>query len=232
LPAASSLDVDDAIIDVRSAIDEELLAFLTRRLQLVGENKLVAADISDGLLVSVLKLIASNGKFPMEKGRFWQILDRHGPFSPLTPDDSARARLARKIESLLAAAVNENFEDGFDSDLSLELQRLVLKYGEPTVEIVGDLTAENRVAPSVAAEVLKCLGEIRNEETREARRQVLEHGLNAPSHFVRDGAVIGLSGLSDPRSIAALWAAAEREDHRLLRTNMAILVEHLKGLQP
>jgi len=65
-----------------------------------------------------------------------------------------QARLSNEIESLFAAAENESFEDGFDSALSLELQRLVLRYGTATLEIVGNLLQENRVAPPVAAEVL------------------------------------------------------------------------------
>ena len=60
----------------------------------------------------------------MEMGRFWNILDRFDPSSPFGPQDAIRARLSSEIESLLAAAENESFEDGVDSVLSMELQRL------------------------------------------------------------------------------------------------------------
>ena len=224
-------DVDDAIVDARVAIDDGLLDYLNSRPQIVGEKEL-PADISDGLLISVLKLISSNGKYPMETDRFWKILDRYNLSSSLQPEDSIRARLTSEIGLLFATAEKENFEDGFDSELSLELQRLVLKYGEMTLEIVRDLLSENRVAPQVAAEALSCLGEMKNEATYEDRRLLLENCLASPSHITRDGAVAGLSNLCDPRSISALEAAAQREDYRLLRTNMVNLLEHLKGLQP
>ena len=96
----------------------------------------------------MLKLIAPDGKYPMEKGRFWQILDRYDPFSPWRPDDAIRARLATEIEGLFAAAENESFDDGFDSVLSLELQRLVLRHGNTTLEIVSEMIFEGRATPA------------------------------------------------------------------------------------
>jgi hypothetical protein len=231
-PAASvPVDVEDAIVDARVALDDGLLEYLSSRLQLLGDKGPLPADFSDGLLISVLKLIAPDGKYAMEKGRFWQILDRYDPFSPWKPGDAIRARLASGIAGLLAAAENESFEDGFDSALSLELQRLVLRYGDTAVEIVSDLIFGNRVAPQVAAEALRCAGEMKNEGTQEARRRLLERALASPSHVTRDGAVIGLSHLRDPRTIPALEAAVAREDYRLLRANMLDLLEQLGGRQ-
>ena len=145
-PASVSLssDMDDAIVEARAALGDGLLDYLNGRLQIFGKRDLSRADISDGLLIAVLKLIASNGKYPMEKGRFWQILDRYDPLLAIRAGRDIRARLSSEIESLFAAAENESFEDGFDSVLSMELQRLVLKYGDLTLEIVGDLLLENR----------------------------------------------------------------------------------------
>jgi len=203
------LDVDQAIVDARVAIDDGLLEYLKSRLWVFREAGVRAADFSDGLLISVLKLIAPSGKYPMERGRFWQVLDRHDPFSPLGPEETDRARLAVDVESLFAAAMNETFEDGFESALSLELQHLVLKHGEVTLEIVSDLILRERVPREVAAEALRCLGGMRNEATHEARRQLLERSLASPSHVVRDGALIGLSSLRDVHAIPALETAAQ-----------------------
>jgi hypothetical protein len=225
-------EVDDALNEARSALDDALLDYLNGRLQVFHDTGLVAADISDGLLISVLRLIASNGKYPMEAGRFWQILDRYDPPSPLAPDSTVRVRLESEIESLFAAAENEIFEDGFDSSLSLELQRLVLIYGSTALGIVNSMLRENRIVPQVAAEALRCLGEMRNQATSEARRQLLEYGLASRSQVVRDGAVTGLASLRDLRAIAALEAAVLREDYQLLRANMLNLVQDLKGGSP
>lgn len=226
-----SLGEDDAILDALGEIKDALLEYVVSRLPDSAETGLLADCLSEGLLISVLKLIAPNGKYPMEQGYFWQILDRHNPFSPLGAEDTIRARLASEIEGLFAAAGNEGFEDGFDSVLSLELQRLVLKHGDMTLEIISDLILENRAAPEAAAEALRCLGEMENETSHEARRRLLERSLACSSHVTRDGAVVGLSNLSDRRMIPALEAAAAREDYGLLRANMSELLAQLKGLQ-
>jgi len=224
-------EVDDAIVDARVALDDGLLEYLNSRLELFGQKGPLPADFSDGLLISVLKLIGPDGKYAMERGRFWQIMDRYEPFSPWRPDDAIRARLATEIESLFAAAENESFEDGFDSVLSLELQRLVLRHGNTTLEIVSELIFESRTPPQVAAEALRCVGEMRNEATHEARRQLLERALASPSNITRDGTVVGLSRLGDPRTMPTLEAAAAREDYRLLRANMFDVLEQLRSRQ-
>ena len=226
-----SFNADDAIVNARVALDRGLHEYLNSRLQLFGEKGPLPADVSDGLVVSVLALIGPDGKYPMEKGRFWQILDRYYPFSPGRPDDAIRARLATEIDGLFAAAENESFDDGFDSVLSLELQRLVLRHGNTTLEIVAEMIFENRVTSPVAAEALRCAGEMRNEATHEVRRQLLERALASPSNITRDGAVVGLSHLGDPRAIPILEAAAAREEYRLLRANMLDLLEQLRDRQ-
>ena len=228
-PKGLSPPEDDAILDLRAEIDEALREHLVSRLQGPGDARLLPDDLSEGVLISALKLIAPDGKYPMDRGRFWQLLDRHCPFRP---DYRTHAALADEIEDLFLAARSESFEDGFDSALSLGLQALVLKHGEAALEIVSGLILDERVSPDAAAEALRCLGEMENAGTREARRELLERGLDCSSHVARDGAVIGLSDLRDPRTIPALEAAAPREKYRLLRANMLALIEELKGISP
>lgn len=226
------LDEGDAIVAALDAIVVGLREHLENCLQVSDREGTRQADISEGLLISVLKLIAPGGEFRIEKGRFWQIVGQHDPFSALDPDDLVRERLLNEIETLFGAAENESFEDGFDSVLSLELLRLVLQHGNVTLEIVSDLIFEDRAAPAAAREALSCLGEMEHSGTHEGRRGVLERSLACSSHVARDGAVTGLFDLGDPRSIPALEAAAERETYRLLRANMLELAEQLRGRTP
>lgn len=226
------VDEDEALLVAREAIEDGLKKHFESCRQVSDETGALQADISEGLLISVLRLIAADGKYPIEKGRFWQILDRHGPFSPLDPDDSLRQGLLSEIETLFAVAENETFEDGFDSLLSVELQRLVLQHGDVTLEIVSDLIFEDRAAPDVAREALSCLGEMEHGATHEGRRRVLERSLTCSSHVARDGALTGLADQGDPRSIPALEAAAERESYRLLRADMLEAVAQLRSLAP
>ncbi len=229
---AFSPDEDEAIVDARAAIEDGMLEYVAKKLRDSGNAELFTEFLCEGLLITALKLIATDGKYAMDQGRFWQILDRHCPFSAPGGEDSIRARLVSEIEALFAAAGSETFEDGFDSVLSLELQRLVLRHGEMTLEIISNLILGDRVAAETAAETLCCLGEMDNRATHKARRRLLERCLACSSHVTRDGAVVGLSDLNDPSAIPAIEAAAAREDYTLLRANMCELLERLKGPQP
>ena len=233
-PSAASLPpgADYPVVEACVAVNEQLSRYLASRLEASGETTCPATDISDGLLISVLRLIAPDSTYPMDKGRFWQLLDRYRQLSPSSAEDAVQTHLTNDIEVLFAAAENESFEDGFDSAFSLELLRVVLKYGDAAVAIVSDLILQNRVAPQVAVEALRCLGEMESEATHESRRLLLERSLGAVSHIVRDGAVVALSHLADPRSAAAVDAAASREQYRLLRVNMLTLLVQLKGHRP
>lgn len=218
-PTSLGVDQDVALVEAREQFDEALREYVIDYPQ---------CDFSEALLVSVLKLIALDGKYPIDKGRFWQLLDRDYPFGP---EEGIRERLAAEIEALFAAARHEEFENGFDSHLSLELTRLVLRYGEKALELASDLIFADRVAPDAAAEALRCFGEMENPATYEARRRILERALECSSHIARDGAVIGLDDLCDPRSIPALEAAMEREQYHLLREDMSRLLANLKDLR-
>jgi HEAT repeat protein len=139
--------------------------------------------------------------------------------------------LADEIRTLFALARNEDFEDGFDSGLSRELTRFLLQHGDRAVELISDRVLAEGAAPYVSAAALRVLGEARQTATHEARRELLERSLRSPSHIVRDGAVLGLSDLHDPRSVPALEAAAAREDRPLLRANLMRLLERLRSVR-
>jgi hypothetical protein len=215
--------------EARDALSDGLLVHLNS-VKACGDT-ISPGDLADGMLISVLKLIALNGKCPIDKGRFWQILDQYGPFAGSELGEAIRADLASEIEGLFAAAAGEEFKDGFDSALSLKLQRLIVQFDDTTLAIVSDLILGNRVEPEVAAEALRCIGAMENGATHPARRALLEQSLACPSHITRDGAVVGLSHLRDPSTIPSLEAAATKEEYRLLQANMVQLLQQLRELQ-
>lgn len=231
-PLSASPDAELAIMNAAGDVSDEVRESLFDSLASQGEEGFLAASLAEGMLLAVLKLIGPEGKYAMDKGRFWQVLDRHCPFAPLDVDAETRSRLEGEIDDALRAAESEVFEDGFDSNLSLELQRLLLKHGDMTVEIVADRVLGDRVTAEVAAEVLRCFGEVEHGATCDARERLLERGLTCSSHVARDGAVLGLADLSDGRSVPALEAAAAIEKHERLRGNMVRLVRRLEELRP
>jgi HEAT repeat protein len=222
-------DEDEAILAAHEQFADELKHHVDERLANGTDRSLISDYISDGLLVSALKMIQRDADYPMDQGRFWQILDQLLVDATNATVSKTDAHLQQEVEAQFAAARNETFEDGFNSSLSFELYRLVLRYANDAVAAISGTILSERVSPDVVAEALRCLGQMQNTATYDARRQLLERALQCSSHVVRDAAVIGLADLNDPHSVSSLEEAASCEQYKLLRSNMLQLLARLRG---
>lgn len=223
-------DDDEAYLGAVDAFADELREYLGTRANECPSAVVTRDFLSDAVLIAALKLLRRDGDYPMDEARFWQIVDQHLPFHPSCSSTEERADLLDDAQAIFAAACTESFEDGFDGNFSCALSRFILEHANTAVDIVSDIILREHISPDVAAEALRCLAEMDNQATYEARRTLLERSLGCSSHIVRDGAVIGLADLSDPHAIPSLEAAAAREKHGLLHTQMLELVNRLKGI--
>ena len=64
--------------------------------------------------------------------------------------------------------------------------------------------------------------------THEVRLEVLGKCLAHPSHYVRDGAGLGIASTDDPRGIFALRRAIEREHCPELREDLELVLAQLE----
>lgn len=183
--------------------------------------------IPTALLTAVLKVISPHGEFPIQPNQFWQIIDRCD--ISRTASASNAQMVVAELEAIWATATGESFEDGFDSEFSVMLRRFATIHGPIAMSLISEFVAREKCDAEVAAQALRCMGELDDSETRELRRQLLENALENPSHIIRDGALIGLSWLNDPRSIKPLEEAAQHEKYDLLRTELQKLILRLKG---
>ncbi len=123
---------------------------------------------------------------------------------------SAPTEAERKTQAILLHAMDELFEDGVESKLSRDLELLVRECGVTAIDALRSIDAVV-VRPSVVAEALRTLGKIEDVATRDSRFAVLSHFLGHMSPVIRNGALIGLSVMEDPRAIPYLQAALARE---------------------
>jgi len=140
--------------------------------------------------------------------------------------------LTQKLQWLFSEAEEETFADGMESNLSRGLHLLLTEYGEMAMNQIILLEEQGQIAAEVLAETLRCLGNIDNNIAYSRRRWFLEHTLQHPSIQVRDGSILGLSFLEDPRIIPALEAALRSEPHDTLRTDMQQVIDDLQGMLP
>lgn len=142
--------------------------------------------------------------------------------------DFEKAR--KELEKLFfVREIDTIFEDGVESPFSRELIRNLEKYGNVALEVLFDLILHARINPELAAEALRWLGYIENHETHEYRRWLLERSLECSSPRVRDGALLGLASLDDPKAIPSLKLAIEKEQVSELRHDMEQTILQLES---
>ena len=125
-------------------------------------------------------------------------------------------KIGNYIKGLFNAAKEEIFEDGIESQFSISLIKVIERHEEAALEVITNLIINESVNAEVASEALRWIGDMRHEPTHENRLNLLEQSLNCSSIKVRDGAVLGLSFLDDPRAIDSIKEAMKRENSKLL----------------
>ncbi|MEW5988494.1 MAG: HEAT repeat domain-containing protein [Chloroflexota bacterium] len=153
--------------------------------------------------------------------------------SPPEAADDLAANEAESLEDQLKAvfalASYEEIEDGTLSEFEITLIRLIERYGEAVLNMMADQISYNKANPELMCKALQIIGRIRHPQTHNYRFWLLQHGLQSPSIWIRDGAALGLSSLNDGRAIPFLRNAIEKEPFPELRNYMERVVTRLGG---
>jgi hypothetical protein len=148
--------------------------------------------------------------------------------------------LCAKMAALFAAAKDEYFEDGMESEFSRGLIRLIGEYGEKAVIELAFLILHDQVNAEIAAEALRWLGHMEGpggpaptqsrQDMRSYQRRLwlLERSLFTTSARLRDGAALGLASLDDPHAIRHLRKAIAQEPYPELRSDMVQVLAQLE----
>lgn len=135
----------------------------------------------------------------------------------------------RKIETLFAAAKEQDFEDGMESEFSKELVSLIKKYGNDAMEGLAYFIVYEKVNAEVASEALRWLGRIDSTRSYHFRLWLLERSLFCSTERVRDGAALGLASLDDPHAIIYLKQAIQWESCTELLEDMEQVLAQLES---
>jgi hypothetical protein len=126
-------------------------------------------------------------------------------------------------------ARDEYFEDGMESQFTLDLRNLVTMFGMDSKNILSRMFDEGSDSPEVWAEAMRWLGVESGPLSRSDVIDLLKKGLNSPSSEVRDGAILGFAGLDAPESIPALQQALLREPASGLQADIEQVLQQLKS---
>lgn len=142
--------------------------------------------------------------------------------------EEAPEPLVEGLRQIFFAAREEVFEDGMDSVFSRQLVDFMKSHGRLAIGILSDLLLSEKVNAEVAGEALRHVGYLEHTPTHISRRRLLEHCLFGSSGRIRDGAILGIAGMDDPKSIPCVEQAVARESIAELQEDMQAVLEQLR----
>lgn len=148
-----------------------------------------------------------------------------------TPPARLRVKLLSQLRDSFAAAIDEVFEDGYESSFSVALSAFVQAYGEPAINALEHVMEIERANIEVAAEALHQLGSIVDPGSYQSRLAILSRNLRSPDARLRDAASIGIAAMDDPGAIQAVREAINRESSQSLRRNLQLVLGQLEETQ-
>jgi hypothetical protein len=134
----------------------------------------------------------------------------------------------QRLRRACAAAGDEAFEDGVETHFSREIVNCLQQGHGSAVEALDSMLTDPHLSPDLAGEALRWVGQHAEKSTRSHRRGLLERALRNGHPEVRDGAILGLSFMDDPSSIAAVERAILDEDSENLRQDLRQLLSQLE----
>ena len=145
----------------------------------------------------------------------------------LTPD----AELPSGLEAMFAAAGEETFADGMDSDFSRTLHSIVRRYGSGAINAIGRTIRSERFDVEVAGEAVRQIGSVDDLRSHRSRLALLLRTLESPDPRLRDAASIGIATMDDPTAIEGIRRAVEQESSPQLRHNLQLVLDQLEEPQ-
>lgn len=137
----------------------------------------------------------------------------------------------KMVESIFRAAESEEFEDGMVSFFQKSLKWLTICYGSQVLTTIVSIILYGRCSEEVAAQTLKCMGQLNHLPTKDFRFWILVRCLKNEAWVIRDGALIGISYTKDMFFIPYLEQALVDEKHKGLCKDLEKVLSYLKSLR-
>ena len=145
-----------------------------------------------------------------------------------TPSGSFKTLAAPELKEILVdsfrRAANQVFEPGIESELSKDISRAFASNGLGTLAAVRELLQSREVSEEVIAETLVALGRIESRAAHNARIALFMSCLREGSYLVRDGALLGLAFMNDPKIVPEIAELAKKESDPVFKSDLDQLI--------
>jgi hypothetical protein len=131
------------------------------------------------------------------------------------------------VMQLFEQGSSEFFYDGVRSQFSSRLLAFVAQYRSVAFQVIADYLFSAEPNPDVVSEALRWLADFRDPATFAQRWHILARMIRDRSSRVRDGAVLGLAALDDPRARPLLTEARDVEQVAELRRLIDAVIRQL-----
>lgn len=149
-----------------------------------------------------------------------------------TSEVLTRQEIELSVISAIQRLKHWGLDDEAENSLLQDLKAIVKRWGNRAARVLGDIISNGIENPSVAREVLRAVGEIRDARTNRKRLLLLERALESKSLYVRDGALLGLASMCSVKSLPALRAAMNKEKGKIFREDIAQVIKLIQQENP
>lgn len=117
----------------------------------------------------------------------------------------------QELEFIFRYGKDVHFEDGMNNHFASRLLEWIDSFPDQAHMAVHQVIHDDDTSPVVSGEALRWIGRMdKSSEQHENWRLKIESCLKHDSHAVRDGAILALASMDDPKSIPALRSAMEQ----------------------
>lgn len=134
-----------------------------------------------------------------------------------------------EVRQLFDEGAGEFFQDGLHSHFSRCLLDLLARNGWAALHAIAQYLASDVARDDVVSEALRWIADYHDPATMSERGRLLRRSLQNSSPRVRDGAVLGLSAMDDPRALPSLDEARRTESIHELRRLIDAVIEQLRA---
>lgn len=145
------------------------------------------------------------------------------------PQHAGTGKLTEEFVGYINAARNERFEDGMESRFSQRVRKSILNDGSKAVSAWAHALTLRDDAYETTQEFLRIIGDIKDPDSHDKRREVLTGMLQHGKPTVRDAARLGLAALDDPGTLLAVKEALDAEPEEWVRKGLRQVAEQLAG---
>jgi hypothetical protein len=139
------------------------------------------------------------------------------------------AEILDEVRLLFDQGATEFFHDGLHSHFSRRLLDLLARHGGVALHAIAQYLVSDIAKEDVVSEALRWIADYRDPATMTERGRLLRRSLRSSLPRVRDGAVLGLSTLDDPRALPFLEEARQAESIHELRRLIDAVIEQLRA---